>query len=107
MTVKDMKAISIYLTCKNNAEAKKISNALLKNKLVACANIFPVQSLYLWKKKLEQSGEVAIVFKTLKNNLSKIEKIISTLHSYSVPVISVEEIKLNKKAQEWLNKEIK
>jgi len=104
---KDMKAISIYLTCKNNAEAKKIANALLKKKLVACANFISVNSQFLWKKKVESGREVLIIFKSLNKNLAKIEKEISNLHSYKVPVISVVEIQLNGKAQKWLINELK
>jgi len=102
-----MKAISIYLTCKDNTEAKKISQALLKKKLVACANIFPVNSLYLWRKKIESSEETAVVFKTLKNNLGKVEKEIKRLHSYDLPSYFIEEVEVNKQVMTWLKNELK
>lgn len=101
-----MKAISIYITCKNKLEARKISRVLLNKKLIACANIFPVESLYLWRGKLEKSGEVAAVFKTLKKNLAQIKKEIKKLHSYQTPVIEVFEVDLNKESFKWLKEEL-
>ncbi|OGY45599.1 MAG: hypothetical protein A2731_02380 [Candidatus Buchananbacteria bacterium RIFCSPHIGHO2_01_FULL_39_8] len=99
--------VSISVTCKNKKEATKIASALLKKKLIACANIWPVGSIYWWQDKIQNTREVMLVCKSLKKNVSKIEKEIETLHSYEVPVIIVEVVNANKKCLDWIRAVIK
>ena len=97
--------IDIYLTCKDTKEAKKIAIHLLKKRLIACANIFPVKSLYWWKGKLVKDAEVAMLIKAPDKNLNVIEREIKKIHSYTVPCISFIEIhKVNNECGQWINK---
>jgi periplasmic divalent cation tolerance protein len=77
----------IYITCKNKAEAKKIAIFLVKKRLAACCNIFPIESIYWWRSKIVKDKEVVLIVKTLKKNFKKIEKEVKRLHSYTVPCI--------------------
>lgn len=82
------KFIWVYITTANKKEAIAISEALLKKKLVACANIFPpILSLYVWQGSSHKSKEVAVLLKTTQAKFSIIEKEIKKLHSYKVPCI--------------------
>jgi periplasmic divalent cation tolerance protein len=92
-----------YITCKNKAEAKKIANALLKKKLIACANIFPVDSLYKWKGKLNSDKEAVLLAKTNKDIAKEVKK----LHSYECPCIIKINAAANKEFANWLNAELK
>jgi len=92
-----------YITCKNKAEAKKIANQLLKKKLIACANIFPIDSLYKWKGKLQTDKEAVLLVKTTKN----IEKEVKKLHSYECPCIIRINAAANKGFTDWLNAELR
>lgn len=77
-----------YATFKNAREAQKICKALLTQKLIACANIFPAHtSLYEWKGKPVTSKEVAVLFKTQKKNEKAVIETIQSLHSYEVPCV--------------------
>jgi len=97
----------IYVPCKNNAEAKKIANALLNKKLVACGNFFECNSMYKWKGKLEQGKETILLLKTTKP-FPKIKKEIEKLHSYKVPCIAELPVRnLNSKYHKWLLEELK
>jgi len=103
----DLTMILIYITCKNKNEAKNIGLALVKKRLVACVNIFPIGSIYWWKGKMVKDREVALIAKTLKRNFEKIEKEVKKLHSYNVPCILEIPIKrVNSKYLNWLQKEI-
>ncbi|HCR86290.1 MAG TPA: divalent-cation tolerance protein CutA [Alphaproteobacteria bacterium] len=85
--------LTIYTTCKNLSEAKKISKFLVKEKLVACANIgSPIISIYNWKGKTEESREVPVIFKTTQKQYKAAEKPIRKLHSYDTPCIIAFEI---------------
>jgi periplasmic divalent cation tolerance protein len=100
--------ILIYIVCKNKTEAKKIGLVLVKKRLAACCNIFPIESIYWWNKKVVKDREVVLIVRTLKKNFRKIEKAVKKLHSYTVPCILEIPIKrVNSKYLDWLKKEIK
>jgi len=57
----------------------------VKKRLAACANYFPIESIYWWRKKLVLDKEYALILKTRKENFSKIKSLVKKLHSYQVP----------------------
>lgn len=100
--------IVIYITCLGEEEARKISKHLLDKHLIACANMFPVRSMYLWKGKINDGAEFAIIAKTKKENFDAVQKEVKKLHSYDVPCIecwNVEDV--NKEYRDWVEKETK
>lgn len=85
-----------------------IGLALVKKRLAACSNIFPIESIYHWQGKIAQSKEVVLIVKTLKHNFQKIEKEVKKLHSYTLPCILEIPVKRgNLDYLRWLGKEIK
>lgn len=99
--------ILIYITCKNKAEAKKIGLALIKRRLTACCNIFPIASIYWWKGKVIKDKEAILIVKTLKRNFQEIEREVKKLHSYTVPcILEIPVRKANRKYLSWLKKEL-
>ena len=97
----------VYITCKNEKEAKKISMYLLKKRLIACANIFPIKSLYWWNNKIINDNENIIIAKTTNKNFKKVEQDVKRLHSYEIPCILKIDAKVNKDYETWVNKEMK
>jgi len=80
--------IIIFITAANSKEAKKIASALVKNNLVACVNIVEkIDSIFLWKKKIEKAREVLLIAKSRKDKFAKVAKLTKALHSYEVPEI--------------------
>ena len=90
-----MKGIKFfYITCSKKKEAQKIGTLLVKNKLVACANIISdVESIFRWKGKVDTSKEILIVGKTMNKNIQKIIKNVKKIHSYKIPCIIFFDIK--------------
>ena len=90
-----MKGIKFfYITCSKKSEAYKIATFLVKNKLVACANIINnVDSVFTWKDKVKKTKEIMIVGKTMNKNVQKIIKNVKKLHSYEVPCVIFFDIK--------------
>ncbi len=83
-----MQAYLVYITCKDEEQAKVIAESLLAEGLVACANILPAcLSLYLWQGKLCQEREAILLCKTMQNRYSEIELRVKALHSYDLPCI--------------------
>ena len=100
--------IFFYITCPKKKEAHKIAAFLVKNKLVACANIIQnVDSVFNWKGKVIKAKEILIVGKTMNKNVQKIIKIVKKLHSYKVPCIIFFDIKNgNTDVLKWIIKSV-
>lgn len=96
-----------YITCKDKKEAERISMHLLRKRLIACANIFPIKSLYWWKVKIVKDSEVVIIAKTSSKNFKKVENEVKKLHSYTIPCILRLNATANKEYERWANKEIR
>src|SRR3989344_1565893 len=99
--------VSCYITAKSKGEAEKIISALLKKRLIACANMFPVKSQYWWKGKIEKSSEYVIIAKTRKEKEKKIIAEVKDIHSYEVPCIVFYDIRGSKNYLEWIDGETK
>jgi len=78
---------------------------LLREKLIACANIVgSVNSLYWWKGKIEESREFLVLMKTRENLFEKLAQKVKELHSYEVPeVIALPLVKGLPAYLSWLN----
>ncbi len=95
----------LLVTCPNFKLADRISESLLKKKLIACANILPaIKSKYWWKGKLEKHSEVLLILKTKSSLHPKIEREIKRLHSYDAPeIIFIKIDKANKDYSNWIS----
>jgi len=81
--------IMVYITCKDEDEAMSISRTLLEERLVACANMFPIRSLYRWERKMEDERETAVLSKSRREHTRLLVARIKELHSYEVPCIEI------------------
>ena len=78
----------VLVTAKDVDEAQRIADKLLKEKLVACANIVKdVKSLFWWEGKIDVAQEVMLVLKTRRALFAKLAKTVKMVHSYNVPEI--------------------
>lgn len=99
--------IFIYSTFPNKKEVKEIGERLVKNKLVVCVNIFPIESIYVWRNKIIKDKEFAAIIKTKKENFEKVEKFILENHSYDTPcIIEIPLGRITKKYLSWLDKSL-
>ena len=86
----------------NLNSAERISEALLKEKLVACANIIlGIKSKYWWKGKIEKRPEAFAILKIKTKSYKNVETLIKKLHPYEVPEILL--IKVSKGNKNYLN----
>ena len=97
----------VYITCRDEKEAQKISLHLLRKKLIACANIFPIKSMYWWKGKIANGKEHAVFAKTSDKNFKKIAAEVKKVHSYSIPCILKIGATADKDYEDWANAEMK
>jgi len=78
---------SVYVVFKDEEEAERIGEILVREKLVACINYFPVKSIYTWEGKIERAGEIAAICKTRWELVGKVIRRVKELHSYRVPCV--------------------
>jgi periplasmic divalent cation tolerance protein len=99
---------SIYVTVSGYDEAKKLAKLLLEKKLVACANIFPITSIYYWKGELQNDNEHAMIMKTQTDLVDKLITELKEYHSYEVPcIVSWDVAKGNEDYIAWVEDETK
>lgn len=97
----------LYVTAHDKSEARKISKHLLQRKLIACANIFPIESMYRWKGKIVEGKEAVLILKTMKNKVTMVRKEIEQIHSYEIPCIIEIDVKVNEKYGRWMAEQMK
>ena len=97
----------VYITCKDEKEARKISLHLLKKRLIACANIFPIKSMYWWNNKVVNGRENVVIAKTNNKNFKKVAAEIKKMHSYTIPCILRLNATANKEYEQWAGKELR
>jgi len=103
-----MKFSIFYLTCASDDEADKISYVLLEKRLIACAKKLPVESLFRWKKNIEEDEEVLVMFESVEENFDKVNSEIKKLHSYETYIFfSVPVNRTTKEVEKWLETELK
>jgi periplasmic divalent cation tolerance protein len=80
--------IIIFVTTKDKAEAGQLSQSLLKDRLIACANIVnPIDSFFFWQNKIERADECLIIMKSRLDLFKPIVERVKGLHSYKVPEV--------------------
>lgn len=83
-----MTVVTVYAVFADTEEAARIARAAVGEELAACVNILgPVRSIYRWEGKLEDSAEVAALYKTTAAVADRLIARIAELHSYDVPCI--------------------
>ena len=75
----------VLTTAGSETEARSIATALVEAKLAACVNLFPVQSVYTWRGKLQDEAEWQLVIKTQQDCFDKVAAKVRSLHSYDTP----------------------
>jgi len=69
-------------------QALDIAHTLVRRRLAACVNIVPgVKSVFRWKGKVQQEGELMLVIKTLAAHENAVSAVIRELNAYELPEI--------------------
>ena len=92
----------LYVTFPDYKTAFEISDVLLKERLIACYNLSPMNSGYWWKGEITKDKEVSAILKTTDNHIPRIEERISELHPYDVPCIMNMDFEANKAYEKWI-----
>lgn len=97
------KLIFVVTTEGNIAKAKALGIHVLKIKLASCVSYREVISNYWWENDLETSNEIQILFKTRKEKLNEILKVIALKHSYKLPELCYWEVSASAEYKNWVD----
>ncbi len=97
------KSLCVVITTIDSLEsAKKMAREIIKNKLAACVNIFPVNSIYYWENKVIEDNEVMLFIKTSEERAIKLRNWLLDNHPYKVPEILIMNAESNADYYDWL-----
>ena len=77
-----MKLLAVLTTIDDEIRARALAVELVERKLVACAQISRIESVYRWKGDTAQEIEYRLLLKT-----TELEHAIGELHPYETPPI--------------------
>ncbi|MGA7732713.1 MAG: divalent-cation tolerance protein CutA [Chloroflexia bacterium] len=93
----------LYVPCGSEEEAVRIATTLIREALIACANIVASRSLYLWQDGLADETEHILLCKTAREAVEPARARIEQLHSYDLPcIIAVEPASVNSDYARWV-----
>ncbi|MBI5639786.1 MAG: divalent-cation tolerance protein CutA [Nitrospirae bacterium] len=99
--------IVVLVTASCEDEASAIAGELVGARLAGCVNIVrEIRSIYRWKGKIEDDGEVLMVIKTRKGLFRELMNRVKALHRYSVPeIIALPVLEGSDEYLQWLGEE--
>jgi len=94
----------VLVTTVDKQEAENIVQQLLEKRLIACANITAVYSIFHWSGKTEKAEEYLVAMKSRKDLFKNLAETVKALHSYEVPeIIAVPVVEGSKAYLDWLD----
>lgn len=80
--------ILLYTTFGSKDDAKDAARRLIEDRLVACANITEIDSIYRWQGEIVEDEEVLMLCKTEAEKKEAIMERLEEVHPYDVPCIA-------------------
>ncbi|MEM9351542.1 MAG: divalent-cation tolerance protein CutA [Planctomycetota bacterium] len=92
----------------SRAEADTIATSLVEERLAACVQVTPGQSVYCWQGAVERADEFFLAIKTSAAMADKVVEAIGRLHSYDCPEAVVLEVQGGSPAYlAWLSEQVR
>ena len=93
----------VITTESDKSNAYKLSDNLMKNKLIACVNFKNIESHFWWEGEISRTEEVQLIMKCKKENLLKLYQNILKSHSYDIPEIVYFPVSSNNLYFKWVS----
>lgn len=82
--------VTVYVTAESEDVAVHMATALVKNRLIACANVCPGnRSIYEYDGIIQLEKEVIMFMKTARRHVPAVIDYVKQAHSYDVPCVTV------------------
>ncbi|MEO0987792.1 MAG: divalent-cation tolerance protein CutA [Cyanobacteria bacterium J06639_14] len=98
----------VLVTVDTQETAQAIAEVLVRDRLAACVNLFPVQSIYTWKDTIQHDSEWQMVIKTAGTHFASLEAKIQEIHPYEVPeIITLPIIQGSSTYLHWMSEQVR
>ncbi len=78
----------VYVTAGDVAEAERIGEAVVDERLAACANVLDgMRSIFRWQGSVQKGSEAILILKTREDLFDALRDRIVELHSYELPCV--------------------
>jgi len=79
----------VMTTVGGDAQAVAMAEAIVRGRLAACVQFWPIRSAYGWKGRVESGHEMILLCKTRASRVNALQGFIRIHHPYEVPEIVV------------------
>ncbi len=79
----------VMTTVAGDAQAVAMAEAIVRGRLAACVQFWPIRSVYWWKGKVESGHELILLCKTRASLVRPLQQYIRIHHLYEIPEIVV------------------
>jgi periplasmic divalent cation tolerance protein len=81
----DSPVLVVTISCPDRDTATRLGRELVAERLVACAQLLPIHSIYRWEGAVQTEDEYLLQAKTTEARLADIESYVAEHHPYEVP----------------------
>ena len=90
----------------SKANAFRVANLLIQNKLAACVSVKQIFSIYEWNDDIKETKEFEIIIKSKPQLKDDLIDFLQKITTYDVPQILYGKYHAGIKYYDWLNKTI-
>ena len=101
-----MSLIVVYVTHESESAARQLADAIVQQRLAACANLFPIHSAYWWQGELQHDAEWVSLLKSTPENWARLREAVEQLHPYDVPCVVKYEVEANEAYEQWIREQV-
>lgn len=84
-----VRCVAVVTTVGARADAQRIASELVQRRLVACAQISEIESVYRWNGDVVQEPEWRLLLKTRASMTTAVMDALRALHPYRLPALHV------------------
>jgi len=95
-----------YIPNPDEETASSLGNLAIENKLAACSNVFPINSIFPWKDAIQNNSEFVLILKTILSKKSGLVKFIEDNHPYELPCIINWDVEVNDTYGAWIERNV-
>ena len=96
----------IQITCASATEARTIANALIEQRLAACVQRIPIDSVYEWDGAIHDDPEVLLLVKTRADRFDDVARLVGEVHSYELPAITMVPVTGTRSYLDWIDRQV-
>ena len=98
--------VAVVTTTGSRADALRLAHLAVEKRLAACAQVSPIESVYVWQGAVQHEPEYRLVLKTTAARRAALEATLAQAHPYEVPaILTVPLAHANRAYADWVRAE--